>query len=208
MPTTGFHISTVIFGFFLGRSYKYLMKNCQRTANDKELCRPLAIVHEIFIGSPQQKSKYQGWYLTLCCVLEVHNLTQALKSVKVPGNTFCLKCLGGILQLKPTTEFHISTVIFGFFLGRSYKYLMKNCQRTAKFFLTWFWSWSYQQLAGNIWPKFWLYFTSHPKFYMKTYVECKIIQTSRFTSYSYSPVFTQALETMISLGYILSHYKI
>jgi hypothetical protein len=37
---------------------------------------------------------------------------------------------------------------------------------------------SYQRLAGNIWPKFWLYFTSHPKFYMKTYVECKIIQTS------------------------------
>jgi hypothetical protein len=27
-------------------------------------------------------------------------------------------------------------------------------------------------------PKFWLYFTSHPKFYIKTYVECKIIQTS------------------------------
>ena len=40
---------------------------------------------------------------------------------------------------------------------------------------SWFWSWSYQQLADNIWPKIWLYFTSHPKFYKKTYVECKII---------------------------------
>ena len=27
-------------------------------------------------------------------------------------------------------------------------------------------------------PKILLYFTSHPKFYKKTYVECKIIQTS------------------------------
>ena len=32
--------------------------------------------------------------------------------------------------------------------------------------------------AGKIWPKILLYFTSHPKFYKKTYVECKIIQTS------------------------------
>jgi hypothetical protein len=32
--------------------------------------------------------------------------------------------------------------------------------------------------SGKIWPKIWLYFTSHPKFYKKTYVECKIIQTS------------------------------
>ena len=34
------------------------------------------------------------------------------------------------------------------------------------------------QLAGKIWSKILLYFTSHPKFYKKTYVECKIIQTS------------------------------
>ena len=41
------------------------------------------------IHSPSKtKSKYQSWYLTLCCGLEVQNPTQALKSVKGPGNTF------------------------------------------------------------------------------------------------------------------------
>ena len=32
-------------------------------------------------------------------------------------------------------------------------------------------------LIGKIWPNIWLYFTSHPKYYKKTYVEWKIIQT-------------------------------
>ena len=32
--------------------------------------------------------KYQSWYLTLYCGLEVQKPTQALKSVKGPGNTF------------------------------------------------------------------------------------------------------------------------
>jgi hypothetical protein len=39
---------------------------------------------------PPPKSKYQGWYLTPCCGFEVHNPTQALKSVKSIGNTFDL----------------------------------------------------------------------------------------------------------------------
>ena len=34
--------------------------------------------------------KYQSWYLTLCCGLEVQKPTQALKSDKYPGNTFDL----------------------------------------------------------------------------------------------------------------------
>jgi hypothetical protein len=32
--------------------------------------------------------KYQSWYLTPCCGLEVQKLTQTLKSFKGPGNTF------------------------------------------------------------------------------------------------------------------------
>jgi hypothetical protein len=35
-----------------------------------------------------KKIKYQSWYLTTCCGLEVQKPTQALKSVKGPGNTF------------------------------------------------------------------------------------------------------------------------
>jgi hypothetical protein len=37
---------------------------------------------------PIKKVKYQCWYLTHCCGLEVQKPTQALKSVKGPGNTF------------------------------------------------------------------------------------------------------------------------
>ena len=40
---------------------------------------------------PPQREKifnYQSWYLTPCCGLEVQKPTQALKSVKGPGNTF------------------------------------------------------------------------------------------------------------------------
>jgi hypothetical protein len=36
----------------------------------------------------KNKFKYQSWYLTLCCGLEVQKPTQALKSVKGPENTF------------------------------------------------------------------------------------------------------------------------
>jgi hypothetical protein len=52
---------------------------------------------------------------------------------------FSFKCLGGILHLKLTAGCQILTLIFGFFFGGegSYKYPMKNCQRTAKFFLAW-----------------------------------------------------------------------
>ena len=37
---------------------------------------------------PQKKFKYQSWYLTPCCGLEVQKPTQALLSVKGDGNTF------------------------------------------------------------------------------------------------------------------------
>jgi hypothetical protein len=37
---------------------------------------------------PYKKIKYQCRYLTPCCGLEVQKPTQALKSVKGPGNTF------------------------------------------------------------------------------------------------------------------------
>ena len=47
---------------------------------------------DIYRESPihKKKSKNQSWYLTLCCGLEVQKPTQALKSVKGPGNTFDL----------------------------------------------------------------------------------------------------------------------
>ena len=46
-----------------------------------------------------------------------------------------LKFLSGILHLKSTAGCQISNLIFEF-LGGPYKYPMKNCQRTAKFFPT------------------------------------------------------------------------
>ena len=41
-------------------------------------------------GAPMsiKKIKYQSWYLTPCCELEVQRPAQALRSVKDPGNTF------------------------------------------------------------------------------------------------------------------------
>jgi hypothetical protein len=36
----------------------------------------------------KKKFKYQSWYLTPCCGLEVQKPTQALMSVKGPGNSF------------------------------------------------------------------------------------------------------------------------
>jgi hypothetical protein len=47
----------------------------------------LGICHGIFI-EPPPKSKYQNWYLTLCCGLVVQNPTKALMSVKDPDNIF------------------------------------------------------------------------------------------------------------------------
>ena len=48
---------------------------------------------QFFMGyllTPPPQSKHQNRYLTPCCGLEVQNATQALKSVKSPGNTFDL----------------------------------------------------------------------------------------------------------------------
>ena len=58
----------------------------------QELCRPWYIVYGIFIEplSPQLFFKYQSWYLTPCCGLEVHYPTYALTSVKDPDNIFNL----------------------------------------------------------------------------------------------------------------------
>jgi len=47
-----------------------------------------------------------------------------------------LKCLSGILHLKPPAGCQISTLIFGFFGGKPYIYPMTKCQRTEKFFPT------------------------------------------------------------------------
>ena len=49
-----------------------------------------------------------------------------------------LKCLGGIMHLKPTAGCQISILIFEKILWRGgfYKYSMKNISRTAKFLPT------------------------------------------------------------------------
>jgi hypothetical protein len=74
--------------------------------------------------------------LTPYCGLEVQKPTQALQSVKGPGNTFDL---GGFLHLKPTAGCQISTLIFDKKImgGCLYKYSMKNILKTAKFLSTW-----------------------------------------------------------------------
>jgi hypothetical protein len=77
-PTVGCQISTLIFlkKIMEGGLYKYSMKNILGTAKFSPL-------HNCFF-------KYQSWYLTPYCGLEVQKLTQALKSVKGPVNTFDL----------------------------------------------------------------------------------------------------------------------
>jgi hypothetical protein len=55
---------------------------------ENNISRRLPIFNGIFIGSHQTKSKYQSWYLTPSCGLELQKPTKALKSVKGPSNTF------------------------------------------------------------------------------------------------------------------------
>jgi hypothetical protein len=86
--------------------------------------RTLTIFHGIFIRSPQKNSKYQSWYLTLCCGLQMQNTTQALKSVKGPGSAFdlnpkwerTLPSFGNfswdIYRVPPQFFFQISKLIF------------------------------------------------------------------------------------------------
>ena len=54
--------------------------------------RIFSVLWQFFIGYllVLLKFKYQRWYLKSCCGLEVQNPTQALKSVKDPGNAFDL----------------------------------------------------------------------------------------------------------------------
>ena len=55
---------------------------------ENQLCRPLSIFVGICIGFPKTIFKYQTWYWTPCCGLEMQKPTQALKSVKDQGNYF------------------------------------------------------------------------------------------------------------------------
>ena len=146
---------------FWGGSYKYPMENCQRTAKffshlgfkAKVLLVPLTDL-SAWVGfctsSPQQGAKYQLWYLDIYlggggAINTPWKIAKGRQSffslgIKVKGISRAfnwLKCLGGILHLKPTAGCQISTLIFGFFFRGPYKYLIINGQRTAKFFLTW-----------------------------------------------------------------------
>ena len=58
---------------------------------------------------PQFAFKYQSWYLTPCYGPEVHYPTEALKSVKVPGNTFNL-AKSGQERCRPYKTYIITNV--------------------------------------------------------------------------------------------------
>jgi hypothetical protein len=92
--------------------------------------------------------KYLSWYLTPYCGLQAQKPTQALKSIKGPGNTFDLsplgisvkgiartfnrlKCLGGFLHLKSTVGCQISTLIFDFFFMEEGSLLIFDTQLRA-----------------------------------------------------------------------------
>jgi hypothetical protein len=51
-------------------------------------------------------SKYQSWYLSPCCGLEVVN--------GIAGACHWRKCIHGMIHLKPTAGCKISTLIFGY----------------------------------------------------------------------------------------------
>jgi hypothetical protein len=58
--------------------------------SERKLCRPLALVHGIFIGSPQKLIQISKLVFDTLLRVDVHKPAQALKSVKCPGNTFDL----------------------------------------------------------------------------------------------------------------------
>ena len=60
------------------------------TSSEKKLCRPLALVHWILIGSLQKLIQISKLIFDTLLRVEVHKPAQALKSVKGPGNTFDL----------------------------------------------------------------------------------------------------------------------
>ena len=90
---------------------------------------------------PQKTFKYQSSYLTPCCGLEVQKPTQALKSVKGPGNTFELNPKWTRTLPLGNLDFCTSSPQQGvkcqlqylefFWRGGLYKYTMKNSQRQS-----------------------------------------------------------------------------
>jgi hypothetical protein len=105
----------------------------------KKLCRPLAIFHGIFIWSPPpKKSKYQSWYLTPCCGLEVQKPAQALKSVKGLGNTF---------DLNPKWERTLPSV--GNFSWDIYRVPPPQIQISKLIFDTMLWAWGAETNPGT-----------------------------------------------------------
>ena len=69
----------------------------------------------------------EGWQNSLPLEVYVKGIFRALN---------WLKCLGGIMHLKPTAGCQISTLIY-LDLGWPYAYPMPYYRRTAKFFATW-----------------------------------------------------------------------
>jgi hypothetical protein len=140
-PTVGCQISTLIFG-----------KNCGGgTCINIPRTLPSLIYFswDIYRDPPPQFFfKYQSWYLTPCCGLEVHYPTKALTSVKDPSNTFNLntkwaKTLLSLIYFSwdihrdPPPQFSTFDMWIESGEGGLYKYPMKYISRTAKFLPTW-----------------------------------------------------------------------
>jgi hypothetical protein len=106
-----------------GGLYKYPIKNISRTAKFAVLDIYLWDIQKD--PPPQFGFKYQSWYLTPCCGLQVHYPTKELMWVKEPDNTFSLAKSGqelcrpwhifyGIfIESRPSTIcFQISKLVF------------------------------------------------------------------------------------------------
>jgi hypothetical protein len=111
------------------------------TPSGQELCRPLNIFHEIFIGTILQKRKfkYQSWYLTPYCGLEVQKHNQALQSVKGPDNTF---------EWNPKWERTLPSLIYVSWDIYSDLLSKKNIKISKLIFDTLLWAWGAETHTG------------------------------------------------------------
>jgi accessory gene regulator protein AgrB len=157
-PTAGCQISTLIFGFGRWVSINIPWKIYQERQSS---CPPGVWIKDI--------ARFINWLKCLCGIMHLKptagcqistlifgfgrtvsmhipwKIYQGRQSscplgVKIKGIARVfnwLKCLGGIMHLKPTAGCQISTLLFENKLWRGlYKYPMTNISRTAKFFHT------------------------------------------------------------------------
>jgi hypothetical protein len=85
--------------------------------------------------------KYQSWYLTHYCGLEVQKPTQALKSVKGPGNTFDIK--------HKWSRTLPSLIYFSWDINRAHPPSIKKNQISMLIFDTLLWAWGAETHPGT-----------------------------------------------------------